>query len=176
MFKQKVLVQVYLIIFVTCLMVNLGHGALITMYIDSSISISDFDLSHMGDELKIDYLIQNTTQTSNLDDALYRMIIPAGTNQSIYAVQVPDEWTAIVSSDEVQIYTFNGYEAIQCGESKLFSIFAFNQGHALEEIQAMTSIGDWATPELTYVPNGQVPEPATIGLLACGICMLRRRN
>ncbi len=175
MFKQKVLVQVYLISAI-CLMANTGYSTSITMDIDSSISISDFDLSHIGDELKIDYLIGNTTQTSNLDDALYRMIIPAGTNQSIYAVQVPDEWTAIVSSDEVQIYTFNGYEAIQCGESKLFSLFAFNQGHALEEIQAMTSMGDWASPEFAYVPNGQVPEPTTMCLLIGGICMLRRRN
>ena len=175
MFKQKVIVQVYLISAI-CLMANLAQGALITMDINTSVSISDFDSSHVGNELKIDYLIQNTTQTSNLDDALYRMIIPAGTNQSIYAVQVPNEWTAIVSSDEVQIYTFNGYEAIQCGESKLFSIFAFNQGYALEEIRAMTSIGDWATPEITYVPNGQVPEPATVCLLIGGICMLRRRN
>ena len=175
MFKLKVLVRVYLIGAI-CLMTNIGHAALISMDINASSSISDFDLSHIGDELKIDYLIENTTQTSNLDDALYRMIIPAGTNQSIYAVQIPDEWTAIVSSDEVQIYTFNGYEAIQCGESKLFSIFAFNQGHALEEIQAMTSIGDWAEPEFAYVPNGQIPEPATIGLLLCGIGFLRRRN
>lgn len=175
MFKQKVLVRVYMIC-VICLLANLAHGALITMDIDTSISISDFDSSHVGNELRIDYLIENTTQSSNLDDALYRIIIPVGTSQTIYAVQVPDEWTAIITSDEVQMYTFNGYEAIQCGESKLFSIFAFNQGYAMEEIQAMTSIGDWAAPDFAYVPNGQVPEPTTICLLIGGICMLKKRN
>ena len=175
MFKQKVLVQVYLISAI-CLMVNTGHSALITMEIDASSSISDFDLSHTGDELRIDYLIENTTQTSNLDDALYRVLIPAGTDQTIYAVQVPDPWVAVITSNQIELYTFNGYEAIQCGESKLFSIFAYNQGQSTEEIRAMTSIGDWAVPDIAYVPNGQIPEPATIGLLACGICLLKRRH
>ncbi len=175
MFKLRVLKQVYLIAAI-CLMVNTGYSAIITMDIDASSSISDFDLSHIGDELKIDYTIQNSTQNGYFDDALYRIIIPAGTDQSIYAVQVPEEWTAVVSNDEVELYTFNGFEAIQCGESKLFSIFAFNQGYALQEIQAMTSIGDWAVPDIAYVPNGQVPEPATIGLLFCGTCLLKRRS
>lgn len=175
MFKQKVLVQVYLISAI-CLMVNTGYSAIITMNIDASSSISDFDLSHTGDELRIDYLIENTTQTSNLDDALYRVLIPAGTDQTIYAVQVPDPWVAVITSNQIELYTFNGYEAIQCGESKLFSIFAYNQGQSTEEIRAMTSIGDWAVPDIAYVPNGQIPEPATIGLLACGICLLKRRH
>ena len=175
MFKLKVLVQVYLISAI-CLMVNTGYSALITMNIDAAISISDFDLSHTGDELKIDYLIENTTQTSNLDDALYRVLIPAGTDQTIYAVQVPDPWVAVITSNQIELYTFNGYEAIQCGESKLFSIFAYNQGQSTEEIRAMTSIGDWAVPDIAYVPNGQIPEPATIGLLACGICLLKKRH
>lgn len=175
MFKLKVLVQVYLISAI-CLAANLAHGALITMEIDTSSSISDFDLSHTGNELKIDYLIENTTQSNNLSDALYRVIIPAGTAQTIYAVQVPDEWTAVISNEEIELYTLNGFKAIQCSESKLFSIFAHNQGQSTEEIRAMTSIGDWAVPDIAYVPNGQVPEPATIGLLACGICLLRRRN
>ena len=130
----------------------------------------------MGNELKIDYLIQNTTQSSSLSDALYRILIPAGTDQTIYAVQVPDPWVAVITSNQIELYTFNGYEAIQCGESKLFSVFAHNQGQSTEEIQAMTSIGDWAVPEFAYVPNGQVPEPATLSLLIFGICLLKRRN
>lgn len=174
MFKLKVLVQVYLISTI-CLIANLGHGALITMDIDTLSSISDFDSSHVGNELKIDYLIENTTQSSDLSDALYRVLIPAGTDQTIYAVQVPDPWVAVITSNQIELYTFNGYEAIQCGESKLFSIFAYNQGQSTEEIRAMTSIGDWAVPDIAYVPNGQIPEPATIGLLACGICLLKRR-
>ncbi len=175
MFKQKVLVQVYMISAI-CLMANLAHGALITMDIDTSSSISDFDISHVGNELKIDYLVQNTTQSSNLDDALYRVLIPAGTNQTIYAVQVPDPWVAVITSNQIELYTFNGYEAIQCGESKLFSIFAYNQGQSAEEIQAMTSIGNWAIPDTAYVPNGQVPEPGTIALLAFGICLLKKQS
>ena len=175
MFKQKVLVRIYVICAI-CLIVNLAHGALITMDIDTSSSISDFDLSHVGDELKIDYTIQNSTQNGYFGDALYRIIIPAGTNQTIYAVQVPDEWTAIISTDEVQVYTFNGYEAIQCGETKSFSIFAYNQGQSTEEFQAMTSLGDWAETEFAYVPNGQVPEPTMMCLLIGGVCLLRRRN
>ena len=175
MFKQKVLVQVYLISTI-CLIANLAHGALITMDINTSSSISDFVSSHMGNELKIDYLIENTTQSSDLSDALYRILIPAGTDQSIYAVQVPDPWVAVITGNQVELYTFNGYEAIQCGESKLFSIFAYNQGQSTEEIQAMTSIGDWAVPDIAIVPNGQVPEPATISLFIFGICLLKRRN
>jgi len=175
MFKLRVLKQVYLVAAI-CLIASTGYSAIITMDIDASSSISDFDLSHIGDELKIDYLIENTTQNDYLIDALYRIVIPAGTDQTIYAVQVPDEWTAVISTDEIQVYTLNGYEAIQCGESKLFSIFAYNQGQSMNEIQAMTTIGDWAEPELAYVPNGQVPEPATICLLIGGVCLLRRRN
>ena len=175
MFKQKLLVRVYMIC-VICLLVNLGHGALITMDIDTSSSISDFDSSHVGNELKIDYLIENTTQSSDLSDALYRILIPAGTDQTIYAVQIPDPWVAVITGGQVELYTFNGYEAIQCGESKLFSIFAYNQGQSTKEIQAMTSIGDWAVPDIAYVPNGQVPEPATMSLFVFGICLLKRRN
>lgn len=175
MFKQKVIVQVYLISAI-CLMANTGYSALITMDIDTSSSISDFDSSHMGDELRINYTIQNSTQNGYFGDALYRIIIPAGTDQTIYAVQVPDEWTAVISTAEIQVYTFNGYEAIQCGETKSFSIFAYNQGQSIEEFQAMTSLGDWAEPEFAYVPNGQVPEPATMCLLIGGACLLRRRN
>ena len=175
MFKLKVLVQAYLISAI-CLMANTGYSALITMEIDSSSSISDFDLSHTGDELRINYTIKNSTQNGYFDDALYRIIIPAGTDQTIYAVQVPDPWVAVITSNQIELYTFNGYEAIQCGESKLFSVFAHNQGQAMEEIQAMTSIGDWAVPEFAYVPNGQVPEPATLCLLIGGICLLKRRN
>ena len=175
MFKLRILKRVCLIAAI-CLMVSTGYSTIITMDIDTSSSISDFDLSHIGDELKIDYLIGNTTQTSNLDDALYRILLPAGTDQTIYAVQVPDEWTAVITSDEIELYTFNGYEAIQCGESKLFTVFAYNPGQDMAEFQAMTSIGDWAIPELAYVPNGQVPEPATICLLICGIGFLRRNS
>ncbi len=91
MFKLKVLVQVYMISAI-CLTVNLAHGALITMDIDSSISISDFDLSHTGDELKIDYLIGNTTQTSNLDDALYLILIPEGTRTLNLRIDSPNMW------------------------------------------------------------------------------------
>jgi len=175
MFKIKGLVQVCLISAI-CLIANSAHSALITMEIDSSISISDFDSSHAGNELRINYTIQNSTQNGYFGDALYRIIIPAGTDQTIYAVQVPDEWTAVISTDEIQVYTLNGYEAIQCGETKLFSIFAYNQGKSTEEFQAMTSLGDWAEPEFAYVPNGQVPEPATLCLLIGGVCLLRRRN
>ena len=175
MFKLSVFKRVYLIGAI-CLMANIGHAALITMDINASASVSDFDSSHIGDELRIDYFIQNSTQNGYFGDALYRIIIPAGTDQTIYAVQVPDEWTAVISTDEIQVYTFNGYEAIQCGETKSFSIFAYNQGQSTEEFQAMTSLGDWAEPEFAYVPNGQVPEPATMCLLIGGVCLLRRRN
>ena len=171
MFKLRV----YLI-FVTCFIAGTGQAALITMEIDSSIMISDYDLSHAGNELKIDYLISNTTQTNYLDDALYRILIPAGTNQTIYAVQVPDQWIAVVGSDDIELYTLNGYEAIQCGQTKLFSVFAYNQGRDLAEIQAMTSIGDWAVPETASVPNGQIPELATVVLFALGACLLKRRD
>lgn len=173
MFKQKVLVQICLITAI-CLMTNMSHAALITMDINTSSSVSDFDSSHAGNELKIDYIVENTTQNDYLVDALYRVVIPAGTDQTIYAVQVPDEWVAVIGTDEIQVYTFNGYEAIQCGESKLFSIFAYNQGQSTEEFQAMTTIGDWAEPEFAYVPNGQVPEPATMSLFIFGICLLKR--
>lgn len=175
MFKLKVFKRVFLIAAI-CLMVSTGYSTIITMDIDTSSSISDFDLSHIGDELKIDYLIGNTTQSSDLSDALYRILLPAGTDQTIYAVQVPDEWTAVISNDEIELYTFDGFEAIQGGDSKLFTVFAYNPGQSMEEIQAMTSLGDWAAPEIAYVPNGQVPEPTTMCLLIGGICMLRRRN
>ena len=175
MFKQKLIVRVYLVCGI-CLLANLAHGALITMDIDASSSVSDFDSSNAGNELKIDYTIYNTTETANLDHAPYRILLPAGTDQSIYAVQVPDQWAAVITSNQVELYTFNGYEAIQCSESKLFSIFAYNQGQSIEEFQAMTSIGDWAEPEFANVPNGQVPEPATMCLLISGVCFLRRRN
>jgi hypothetical protein len=171
MLKFKILIQICLVS-VIC---NSVHATLITMDIHTTSSISDFDMSDVGNELKIDYVIENTTQ-GYFGDSLYRIIIPAGTNQSVYAVQVPDEWTATITSDETEIYTLNGYQAIQCGENKSFSIFAYNEGIELQEIQAMTSLGDWAESELAFVPNGQVLEPATMVLLACGMLMIKRKN
>ena len=175
MFKQNVLVTVF-VMSVTCFIAGSGHAALITMEIDASSMMSDYDLSHTGNELKIDYAISNTTQSSGFSDALYRILIPAGVEQTIYAVQVPDEWTAVITRDEIELYTLNGYKAIQCGESKVFSIYAYNTGKEDTQIQAMTSMGDWAIPELAIVPNGQIPEPATILLLASGVCFLKRRH
>lgn len=175
MFKYKFL-STCLLIAIPCLNTRTVSAALITMDISSTCIVSDYDLSHPGDELRIDYLIENTTQTGNIDDSLYRILIPAGIDQTIYSVQVPEEWIAVVGSDEIELYTLNGYEAIQCGETKLFSIFAFNQGREPAEIQAMTSIGDWAIPVSAYVPNGQIPEPVTFTLLALGASLIKRRG
>ncbi len=175
MFKRNILLKCCLFS-VIGLMAFTAEAGLITMEVDSTSILSDFDISTTGDELKIDYLVSNATQTSNIDDALYRILIPAGSNQSIYAVHVPDQWVAVVGIDQIEMYTLNGYEAIQCGESKSFSVFAHNPGKDTVEIQAMTSIGDWAVPVTAYVPNGQIPEPATILLMGVGVCWLKRRN
>lgn len=160
---------------IVCLTASLGYSALITMDISATSNISDYDLSNTGNELKIDYVVQNTTQ-GYLMDGIYRVLIPAGTLQTVYAVQVPDEWMAVITSNEIEIYTLNAYEAIQCGDSKLFSIYAYNEGKDVAEIQAMSSLGDWATPKLAYVPNGQVPEPTTILLIGSGAFMIKRKN
>ena len=168
MFKQSLLLIVLLVI-------PTANAALITMDIDAVCSIADYDPSDSGNELKIEYLITNTTESSGILDALYRMLIPAGINQSIYSVLVPDNWVALVRSDEIELYTLNSYEAIQCGETKSFSIFARNSGTEEVEIQAMTTIGDWAIPVSADVPNGQIPEPTTLLLLASGIYFIRKR-
>jgi len=164
------------IILVICLITGLSQAALITMDIDTFCTVSDFDISDEGDELRMDYQISNTTESTNLDDALYRILIPAGVNQSIYSVHVPDNWVALVRSEEIELYTLNGYEAIQCGETKIFSIFAKNTGKAEAQIQAMTSIGDWAIPVNDFVPTGQIPEPATLLLMVSGFCLMKRRH
>ena len=175
MFKRNVLSKCCLFSIVL-IMASTASSALITMDIDALCTVSDYDLSDTGDELRIDYLISNTTQSSGISDALYRILIPAGINQSIYSVQVPDQWVAVVRSDDIELYTLNGYEAIQCGESKTFSIYAHHTEKEEAEIQAMTSIGDWAIPVGADIPTGQVPEPATIILLVSGVCFLKRRN
>ena len=173
--KLGILFRLFLIS-VICSTSGMARAVLITMDVDSVCTISDYDLSHAGNELRIDYSITNTTQSTNMDDALYRILIPSGIDQTIYSIQVPEQWTGVVGSDDIELYTLNGYEAIQCGETKLFSIFARNAGNELAEIQAMTSIGDWAVPDIAYVPNGQVPEPATFVLLALGAFWLKRSN
>ena len=53
-----------------CLITEMGHAALITMDINASSSVSDFDSSHTGDELRINYTIQNSTQNGYFDDDL----------------------------------------------------------------------------------------------------------
>ena len=174
MFKRNILSKCCLFSIVL-IMASTTSAALITMDIEALCAESDYDLSSAGDELRIDYLISNTTQSTNLDDALYRILIPAGVNQSIYSVQVPDQWVAVVSADDVELYTLNGYQAIQCGESKSFTIYARNTEKEEAQIQAMTSIGDWAMPVSADIPTGQVPEPTTLLLLAGGVCLLRRR-
>jgi len=161
---------------IALLIVPTASAALITMDIDAVCSVSDYDLIDSGDELRIEYLISNTTQSENSDDALYRILIPAGINQSIYSVHVPEHWVALVHSDNIELYTLNSSEDILCGETKSFTIYARNAGKEEAEIQAMTSIGDWAIPVNAFVPNGQIPEPATILLLACGAFVLGKRG
>ncbi len=163
----------YWIFTIVLIVSGAASAALITMDIETICTVSDFDISTPGDELKIDYLVSNTTQSSNTDDALYRILIPAGINQSIYSVQVPDQWTAIVRSGDIELYTLNGYEAILCGETKTLSIYARTTKKEKAEIQAMTSIGDWAIPVNADVPV--IPEPATLLLLAGGACFLKRK-
>ena len=175
MFKRNALSKCCLFSIVLVL-ASTASAALITMDIEALCTESDYDLSNAGNELKIDYLISNTTQSENSDDALYRILIPAGINQSIYSVHVPDHWVALVRSDEIELYTLNGYEAILCGELKSFSIYARNTGKEEAQMQAMTTIGDWAVPATAFVPNGQVPEPATLLLLASGVCLIKRRD
>lgn len=169
MFKQSLLL-------IALLIVPAASAALITMDIDAVCSVSDYDPSESGNELKIEYLVTNTTQSENSDDALYRILVPAGINQSIYSVHVPDNWVALVRSDQIELYTLNSYEDILCGETKSFTIYARNTETEEAEIQAMTSMGDWAIPANAYVPNGQIPEPATILLLACGAFALGKRG
>lgn len=175
MLKKDVLLKCCLLS-VVLLLAGTASAALITMDIEALCTISDYDQSAAGNELRIDYQISNTTQSENLDDALYRILIPVGVNQSIYSVHVPDNWVALVRSDDIELYTLNGYEAIQCEESQTFSIYARNTGTEESETQAMTSIGDWAAPVFANVPNGQIPEPATILLLASGVYLMKRRN
>lgn len=170
MFKKSIL------FLITLLIVSAANAALITMDINAECTISDFDLSHSGNELHIEYLVTNTTQSSGISDALYRILIPAGINQSIYSVHVPDHWVALVHSEDIELYTLNGYEAIQCGEAKSFSIYARTTGKEEAEIEAMTTLGDWAVPVNASVPNGQIPESATLFLLACGGLYLKRKS
>ncbi|MBI9018777.1 MAG: PEP-CTERM sorting domain-containing protein [Phycisphaerae bacterium] len=157
-------------------MAGMINAALIEINITTTSNIADFDLSEPGSELKIDYLVKNTTQSENLDDAIYRILIPAGINQSIYSVHVPDNWVALVRSDEIELYTLNSYEDILCGETKSFTIYAKNTMTEQAQIQAMTSIGDWAAPVNADIPTGQVPEPTTLLLLASGAYLMKRRN
>ncbi len=174
MFRRNVLLGTCIV--TTLLIVSTANAALITMDIDAVCSISDYDPSDSGGELKIEYLISNTTQSCGFSDALYRILIPAGINQSIYSVHVPDHWVALVHSDNIELYTLNGYEAVQCGETKAFSIYARNTGKQEAEIEAMTTLGDWAIPVNASVPSGHIPEPATILLLACGAFVLGKRG
>ncbi|MCK5000991.1 MAG: hypothetical protein KAS23_15720 [Anaerohalosphaera sp.] len=164
------------LIAVVLLLASTASAALITMDIDALCTESDYDLSTAGNELRIDYLFSNTTQSSNLDDALYRILIPAGVNQSIYSVQVPDQWVAVVRSDDIELYTLNGYEAIQCGESKTFSIYSRNTEKEEAQIEAMTSIGDWAIPVNANVPTSEIPEPVTLLLFVSGACLIKSRH
>ncbi len=174
MLRRNVLLEMCVV--TTLLMVSTANAALITMDIDAVCSISDYDPLDSGDELKIEYLATNTTQSTNPDDSLYRILIPAGTNQSVYSVHVPEHWVALVSSDQIELYTLNRSYTIQCGQTISFSVWAQNPGKDAATIESMTSIGDWAIPVEASVPNGHVPEPATIVLLACGVYMFRKRG
>ena len=162
------------LLIVVLLFASKTNAALITMEIETVCTISDFDVSESGNELRIDYLVSNTTQSSNTDDALYRILIPAGVNDSIYSVHVPEYWVALVRSEYIEFYTLNGSKDILCGETKTFSIFSRNSKTEQAEIKAMTSIGDWAIPVPADIPI--VPEPTTILLLASGALILKRRN
>ena len=161
---------------IALLLAGTASAALITLDIDALCTEADYDLSTAGNELKIEYIISNTTQSSNSDDALYRILIPAGINQSIYSVHVPDNWVALVRSDEIELYTLNSYEDILCGETKSFTIYARNTETEGAQIQAMTSIGDWAIPVNANVPTSEIPEPVTLLLFVSGACLIKSRH
>lgn len=148
-------------------------AALITMEIETVCTVSNFDAYDSGSELRIDYLVSNTTLSNNSDDAIYRILIPAGINQSIYSVHVPDNWVALARSDNIELYTLSTSKAIQCGEAKTFSFFAQSLTTQSAEIQAMTTIGYWAIPVSAEIPA--VPEPSAILLLASGAWFLKRK-
>lgn len=142
--------------------------------VDSSqYTIADFDSSHPGNELKIDYFVKNVSTFADPGNAFKNIEINAGTSQGVYEAQMPEGWEAIFYEDKMRFHTSDSLYYIYPGETDptLFSLLYSNTNITTGQSQAITPLGLWTDPV-----SVNVPEPSTILLLGLAALCLRRKE
>ena len=145
--------------------------------VDSSqYTIADFDLIDPGDELKIDYFVENVSTFTDPGNAFKNIEINAGTNQGVYEALIPLGWETIFYEDKTRFHTADPLYYIYPDdiEPVLFSLLYSDTIITLGQSQAMTPFGIWTDP--VAVLTADVPEPSTIALITLGTLCLGRRK
>ena len=140
----------------------------ISVEIDSSqYSISDFDSSYLGNEMRIDYLVKNTSSFSDPSNAFKTIEISAGTGNTVYEALVPQGWTASIYEDRTVFSTGDHLSYIYPDQTEAisFSLFYENTDMITGDGQAMTPLGLWTD---TVPVTIAIPEPLTIALFGFG--------
>lgn len=145
--------------------------------VDSSqYAIADFNSSHLGNELRIDYFVKNVSTFTDPGNAFKNVEISAGTNNGAYDAQVSEGWEVIFYEDKTRFHTADSLYYIYPGETEptLFSLFYSNTTITTGQSEAMTPLGLWTDP--VSVNIAEIPEPSTITLLGVGTLCLGRRK
>lgn len=165
-------------LFVLTTMTNVASATIMPILeVDSSqYTISDFDFTDPGNELKIDYFVKNVSTFTDPGNAFENIEINAGTNQGVYDALVPAGWEAILYEDKTRFHTSDFLYYIYPGETEPveFSLYYSTPQLTAGQSQAMSPLGFWSdtVPALT----ADVPEPSMIALLGFGIFYLRKRK
>ncbi len=149
----------------------------ISVDIDSSqYYIAEFYFALPGDELRIDYLVYNTSSFSDPSNAFKTIEILAGRNNSVYDFWVPEGWIADISEDKTVFSTSDSSNYIYPGQPLpvVFYLLFDNTALTTGQGQAMTPLGLWADP--VSVNIAEVPEPSTIALLGFGLLLAKRKR
>ncbi len=146
-----------------------------SMEIFDATSQGEWNDSNPGNELKVAYLVTNTSE----DDDIYEMnklVIAAGENQGVYDAVAPTDWTFNIDLDETIFNTTSPSAYIDPvngqGFFELYStILDVGQRDAIA--YTIANPPEQFNPVPVDVP---VPEPSTMAILGLGLAGLLAKN
>lgn len=151
------------------------------MSVSETHTLGDYDESHPGDELVMNYTIGNISDPGAQNNML-ELTIDRGSSNGAYDALGPDGWIVSILSNKV-VFNGNG-NVLAPGQQDLFRVWSSmysldNEGNPILDVGYANAISRGPPPEsFAPVQTYVIPEPSSLAIMALGLSglLMKKRD